>query len=274
MDNSKDIAENEAPIRRFALLIEFDGRPYNGWQKQNNGLSVQHIIEEAAEKLGRGPVVTATAGRTDSGVHAVAMSIHIDFQTDKDIDARAVRDGINFHLKPHPCSVIQAKEAPPPWHARFSATWRSYRYLILNRPARPAILMGKVWHKPLPIDVEALQESTRPLIGKHDFTSFRASACQAQSPIKTLSSFDISKVGDMIVCDVKARSFLHHQVRNMVGSIIENYERKRSPSFIKDILEAKDRKIAGITAPAWGLYFIQTGYDDDPYDPIEKPYFP
>ncbi|WP_282799547.1 tRNA pseudouridine(38-40) synthase TruA [Bombella apis] len=253
-------------ISRWAIRIEFDGRPYVGWQRQKSGLSVQQLIEEAAEHLTQGRRVSSvTAGRTDSGVHAAGLVAHLDFPDDAPLSRKAVRDAIGYHLKPHPISILEAAPAPEGWNARFSATWRRYRYTILNRPARPAMQEGFVWHIRAPLDVEAMQEGANHLLGGHDFTSFRAAACQARDALRTLDELTITRSGDHVHVDVQARSFLHHQVRNMVGTLALVGHHQWHPDRVKEALEARDRCKAGPTAPPDGLCLMDVGYPDDPF---------
>ncbi len=249
---------------RWALLLEYDGAPFVGWQRQASGISVQHVLEVAAAKLNRGnPVASMVAGRTDAGVHAEGQVAHIDLPDSH--SAKAVRDALNFHTKPYPVVVLKAVPVPPTWHARFSANRRSYRYRILNRRSRPAILAGRVWYVPHPLDAERMHEAAQHLLGRHDFTSFRASSCQANSPIRTLDRLDVSRQGEMIEITASARSFLHHQVRNFVGSLKLVGEGTWPVDRIKAALEACDRSSGGPTAPPDGLTLTAIGYPDDPF---------
>lgn len=253
-------------IRRWAIRVEFDGRHYVGWQRQKSGLAVQQLIEEAAYRVAGGrPVSSITAGRTDAGVHSAGLIAHLDFPQEANITAKAVRDGINYHLKPHPIAILEAAQVAPEWNARFSATWRRYRYTILNRPARPALLDGFVWHIRQYLDVDAMQEAANFLIGYHDFSSFRAAACQARDALRTLDELTISRVEEKIFIDTQARSFLHHQVRNMVGTLAMVGSGQWPAERVKHILEAKDRCKAGLTAPADGLCLMDVGYPDNPF---------
>ncbi|MFT8346755.1 tRNA pseudouridine(38-40) synthase TruA [Gluconobacter oxydans] len=254
-------------LNRWALRIEYDGTGYLGWQKQNDGTSIQGLIEAAASKLVRNrPVPSITAGRTDAGVHAAGMVIHLDFPDDAPIDARQIRDGMGYHLKPHRVVVLETAKVGPEWNARFSATWRSYRYTILNRPARPGLMENRVWHIKRPLDVDLMQQAANHLLGPHDFTSFRAVACQARSPIRTLDVLNIHRDGELVMIDTKARSFLHHQVRNMAGTLMMIGSRQWPVEKIIEILEAKDRCAAGQTAPPEGLCLMDVGYPDDPFN--------
>jgi tRNA pseudouridine38-40 synthase len=181
----------------WALLLEYNGGPFVGWQRQDSGLSVQEVIEAAAAHLNDGVKVAATvAGRTDSGVHAAGQVVSLALR--EGFKARQVRDALNYHMKPHPVVVVRAAPAPEGWNPRFSAVERSYRYLILNRRARPGLLLGQVWHVATPLNAEAMHAAAQTLLGKHDFTSFRAAACQAKSPIRTLDRLDVRRDGDII----------------------------------------------------------------------------
>nr|WP_236646563.1 tRNA pseudouridine(38-40) synthase TruA [Aristophania vespae] len=253
-------------IKRWALRIEFDGQNYVGWQKQDHHLSVQQLLEEAASKLfGGRSVSTITAGRTDAGVHSAGLVAHMDIPADANINARSMRDGINFHLKPHPIVILDAAPVSLDWNARFSALWRRYRYTILNRPSRPTFNEGTVWHVKPPLDCEAMQKAANYLLGKHDFSSFRAAACQAKNALRTLDELTIIKQGELIFIETQARSFLHHQVRNMVGSLSLVGRGQWQPEKMKDVLLARDRCVAGPTAPASGLCFIGVGYPENPF---------
>ncbi len=245
----------------WALRLEYDGTHFVGWQRQHSsaGVSVQGVLEAAAAKLNRGrPVASIVAGRTDSGVHASGQVAQIMlpglFTPDR------LRNALNFHMKPHAVAVIQAAQAPAGWNARFSADQRHYRYRILNRPARPALNAGTVWHVPARLDEHVMAEAAKHLLGQHDFTSFRASACQAKSPVRTLERLDVIRCGDLIEITTEARSFLHHQVRNMVGSLTLVGEGDVPPGAIRTMLLAKDRAAAGPTAPSSGLTLMAVRY--------------
>lgn len=256
-------------LNRWALRIEYDGTGYVGWQKQHEGTSIQGLIEAAAAKLVRNRAVPSiTAGRTDAGVHAAGMVIHLDFPDDAPIDVRQIREGMGYHLKPHRVVVLEAAKVSPEWNARFSATWRSYRFTILNRVARPGLMENRVWHIKRPLDVDLMQQAADHLLGQHDFTSFRAIACQARSPIRTLDVLDIHRDGDLVMIDTKARSFLHHQVRNMAGTLMMIGSRQWPVEKMIDILEAKNRAAAGQTAPPEGLCLMDVGYSENPFQPV------
>ncbi|MCQ9155341.1 tRNA pseudouridine(38-40) synthase TruA [Acidomonas methanolica] len=255
-------------FRRWALEIEYDGTGLCGWQRQENGLSVQELLETAAMRLVSGvPVASATAGRTDAGVHAAAMVVQLDLPEAAELGAHHVRDGLSFHLKPHLVAIRRAALAPPGWHARFSALWRSYRYTILNRPTRPVLDHDHVWHVKRPLDVEAMRAGAALLIGRHDFSSFRAASCQASGPVRTLDLLDVRRDGEYVTIDAKARSFLHHQVRNLAGSLQLVGSGQWTPGHLGTVLAARDRRLAGPTAPPEGLCLTGVGYPEDPFAP-------
>jgi tRNA pseudouridine38-40 synthase len=264
-DELKSLQDGEVPdaVQRWAVLLEYDGTGFVGWQTQNNGISVQSVLEEAASRLSGGHrVPSVTAGRTDAGVHATGQVAHLDFPAHVTLNARSVRDGLSFHLKSYPVVVLAAAAVAPDWSARFSATGRAYRYRILNRSSRPALECNKVWHVKFPLDHRAMHEAGQLLLGRHDFTSFRASACQARSPLRTLDRLDVVRDGDMISVIVEARSFLHHQVRNMVGTLHQVGAGRWPIERVREALEARDRSAAGPTAPADGLFLTHVVYPD------------
>jgi tRNA pseudouridine38-40 synthase len=245
-------------VTRWKITIEFDGRPFVGWQRQENGPSVQAAVEKAIAGFSGETVTLHGAGRTDSGVHALGQVAHFDLE--KDASAETVRDALNFHLKPEPVAVLRAKTADPGFHARISAQRRHYLYRILNRRAPPTLEAGRVWHVAAPLDTERMRQAANALVGKHDFTSFRAAACQADSPIKTLDALEVAQAGEEIHATARARSFLHHQVRNMVGTLKLVGEGKWGLAEVSAALAARDRAAAGPTAPAEGLYLTQVDY--------------
>jgi tRNA pseudouridine38-40 synthase len=250
----------------WALLLEYNGGNFVGWQRQDNGLSVQDVLEDAAARLNGGAKVAATvAGRTDSGVHAAGQVVSLALPSG--FKPRQIRDALNYHMKPHPVVVLQAAPAPEGWNPRFSAVERSYRYLILNRRARPALLLGQAWHVATPLNAAAMGEAAQTLLGKHDFTSFRAAACQAKSPIRTLDRLDVSRDGDRITIVAEARSFLHHQVRNLVGTLRLVGEGRWPVERVAAVLKARDRSAAGPTAAAEGLCLMRVRYPVDPFGP-------
>jgi tRNA pseudouridine38-40 synthase len=249
---------------RYALLLEYDGTGFVGWQRQATGLSIQAVLEDAAARLAGGTeVASIVAGRTDAGVHAEGQVAGLDLP--RDIAPEKLADALNFHMKPHAVVVLHAVLAPPGWNPRFSAIGRTYRYVILDRRARPALAAGQVWHVPRRLDASAMHEAAQSLLGRHDFTSFRAAACQARSPLRTLDRLDVSREGDRIVVHAEARSFLHHQVRNMVGTLKLVGDGRWSRSRVAEVLAARDRTAAGPTAPPHGLTLVAVRYPEDPF---------
>lgn len=249
---------------RYALLLEYDGTGFVGWQKQENGLSLQAILEQAASRLAWGaPIESIVAGRTDAGVHATGQVAQIDLPVER--PPHRVRDALNFHMLPHRVAVLRAAIVDDGWNARFSATRRAYVYRILNRPARAALEERRVWHVRAPLDAAAMQEAAQTLLGRHDFTSFRAAACQAKSPWRTLDRLDVERRGDLIEIAAEARSFLHHQVRNMAGTLRLVGEGRWSPESVALALAKRDRSAAGPTAPAHGLTLVRVCYATDPF---------
>ena len=245
-------------MTRWKLTIEHDGRPYVGWQRQINGKSVQQEIEQAIAKFSGETVRLHAAGRTDAGVHALGQVAHFDLE--RPTDAKVVREALNHYLRPQPISIVSAEVADPHFHARMSARRRRYRYVVLNREARAALAIGLAWHVPYRLDMAAMGEGASHLIGQHDFSSFRASECQAKSPVKTLDRLDIVNDGANLIFEVSARSFLHHQVRNMVGTLILVGRGKWLPEQVAQALAARDRAAAGPTAPPDGLYLVGVDY--------------
>lgn len=247
---------------RYRLLVEYDGTPFNGWQRQDKGMSVQGVLEAAVEKLCGQPCTLHAAGRTDAGVHASGQVAHVDLP--RDYPADTVRDALNYHMKPKPVAVVAAEAVGEDFHARFSATGRAYLYRIINRRAPLALEQNRAWWVPVTLDAEAMAEGARRLLGHHDFTTFRASECQAKSPMKTLDVLDITRHGEEIRIVAEARSFLHHQVRNMVGTLKLVGEGKWSPDDMAKALEARDRTKGGPTAPAAGLVLTGVKYPPHP----------
>jgi tRNA pseudouridine38-40 synthase len=243
---------------RYKLVLEYDGTPFVGWQRQENGLSVQEVLEEAIRRFCGEQLTTIVAGRTDAGVHALGQVVHVDLA--KEWPVLRVREALNFHLLPHPVAVLTAEIVSEQFHARVSAKQRRYLYRILNRRAPPALDGHRVWHVGKPLDAAAMNEAAQTLIGKHDFSTFRASLCQANSPVKTLDRLDIVKQGEEIQVTAVARSFLHHQVRNMVGTLKLVGEGKWSADDVAKALAACDRTKGGPTAPPDGLYLVEVGY--------------
>lgn len=243
-------------MTRYKITVEYDGTDLIGWQQNRQGPSVQSLLSDAIEKFcGARPDIVA-AGRTDAGVHAIAMVAHFDL--DDAVDANTVMRAMNFYLTGSPVSVLGCEIVPDDFNARFSCVARHYKYVVLNRGAPPVLDKNRVWWVPRKLNVPAMRRAAKKLIGHHDFTSFRASECQAHSPIKTLDECRITRRGDVIVFEFSARSFLHHMVRNMVGTLVEIGLGK--PYDIDQIFAAQNRSAAGPTAPASGLYFIQANY--------------
>ncbi len=249
---------------RYALLLEYDGTGFVGWQIQATGLSLQGVLEAAASRLAGGaPVPSIVAGRTDAGVHAEGQVAQIDLPTAWLPDR--LRDALNFHLKGYRLVVLRAAPAPAGWNARFSAIGRAYRYRILNRRPRPAVLNGRVWHVDHPLDEAAMAAAAASLLGRHDFSAFRAAACQAKSPLRTLDRLDVIRHGELVEIVAEARSFLHHQVRNMVGTLKLVGDGRWPIERVAAVLAARDRTQAGPTAPAEGLTMTGVRYPQDPF---------
>ena len=243
---------------RYKLTIEYDGSVFAGWQRQDNAPSVQATLEAAAEALDGASAQVIGAGRTDAGVHAMGQVAHLDLT--KTIRAGKVRDALNAHLRPHPIAVLEAEDASPEFHARFDATGRSYVYRIVNRRADLALDRGRAWRVSVDLDVALMHAEAQVLVGRHDFTTFRDSNCQADTPVKTLKSISVARVGDVIEIRTSARSFLHRQVRSMVGSLIEVGRGREAAGWMADILAAADRTKCGPVAPADGLYLESVSY--------------
>ncbi len=246
-------------MTRYALLLEYQGAAFHGWQRQPGVLSVQAALEGAAAHLNHGSAPTATAaGRTDAGVHAAGQVAEIEIA--RDIAPDRLRLALNFHLRPLPCVVLAAARAPQGWSPRFSAVRRAYRYTILNRAARPALLAGRVWHVPHPMDAHAMHQAAQALLGRHDFSAYRAASCQAASACRTLERLDVTREGEHIVITAEARSFLHHQVRNLVGTLAPVGLGRRPHGWPRAVLDGRDRRAAGETAPPEGLCFMRVDY--------------
>jgi tRNA pseudouridine38-40 synthase len=245
-------------MTRYKLILEYDGGGFVGWQRQDNGPSVQAALEEAVRGFCGESVTAHAAGRTDAGVHALAMATHIDLE--KDTDTETLRDALNAHLRPAPVAVLSAEMVAPDFHARFSASSRAYLYRIVNRRAPLAMDRGRAWWVPVPLDAAAMHEAAQVLIGHHDFSSFRSSECQAKSPVKTLDRLEVARDGEDLRVTAEARSFLHNQVRILVGTLKRVGEGKWTRADLKAALDARDRTKAGQTAPPEGLYFLRAGY--------------
>jgi tRNA pseudouridine38-40 synthase len=243
---------------RYRIIIEYDGTPFLGWQRQADGVSVQGALEAAIARFCGEETGVRGAGRTDAGVHALGQVAHFDLA--KDWEPFRVREALNFHLKPAPVSVLECARAVPDFDARHSATARHYRYRILNRRAPPALDRSRVWWVPRELDAAAMAEAAPALVGRHDFTTFRAVQCQAKSPVKTLDRLEVFCRRDEIVVEASARSFLHNQVRSMVGSLKLVGEAKWRARDLVQALAARDRSACGAVAPASGLYLVQVDY--------------
>jgi len=245
-------------MTRFRLTLEYDGSPFVGWQRQDNGPSVQGALEEAIEKLSGERVTVTGAGRTDAGVHALGQVAHFDLE--KAFEPGKIRDALNHFLRPNRIVVLNAAVADADFHARFSATARHYLFRILNRRSPPALETGKVWHISPKLDAEAMHAAAQMLVGQHDFTTFRAAECQAQSPVKTLDRLDVSRRADEIHIEASARSFLHHQIRSFAGTLKLVGEGKWTARDVVEALAAKDRARCGPVSPPDGLYLVRVDY--------------
>jgi tRNA pseudouridine38-40 synthase len=243
---------------RYRLIIEYDGKPYCGWQIQDNGPSVQGALETAVKAICGEFVRVNGAGRTDAGVHALGQVAHCDIE--KPFVPGRLRDGLNAHLRPHPIGVLSAEVVADDFDARFSARRRHYCYRISNRRANLALEIGHVWRLPRPLDTDAMNEAAQRLVGKYDFTTFRDTECQAKSPVKTLDQLDVIRDGDNVDIVTSARSFLHSQVRSMVGSLVWVGEGRWSPDDLAKALDARDRSACGPVAPPDGLYLVKVDY--------------
>nr|WP_255563953.1 tRNA pseudouridine(38-40) synthase TruA [Hyphomonas sediminis] len=247
-----------ASMPRYRLLIEYHGGPYQGWMKLPGKPTVQAALEEAAAKLDGGPVEIYGAGRTDAGVHATGQVAHMDLRQDR---PNKVADAMNFHLRPHPIAVLKAERVDDDFHARFSATARHYRYVVINRRADLAIERGIAWRVPSKLDADKMQEAAQALVGTHDFSTFRDTECQAATPVKSLWRFDVARYGDRIEFTCSAPSFIHRQVRSMVGSLVEVGRGREPVRWMKEILDATDRQRCGPVAPSDGLFLERVDYD-------------
>ena len=248
-------------MTRFALTIEFDGGPFFGLQRQDNGPSVQQSIEDAAHAITGERVTLHSAGRTDSGVHALAMRSHLDIE--KPFEPFRLMEALNAKLRPDPVAIIGCEVKPEDWHARFSCIGRAYEYRIRNRRAPLTLEKGYAWHVARPLDHEAMHEAALALVGNHDFTTFRSAHCQSASPVKTLDRLDVSREGDSVIIRAAARSFLHHQVRSMVGCLALVGQGTWGIDQVAEALEAKDRSALGLNAPPEGLYFVKATYPEE-----------
>lgn len=245
-------------MARYKLTIEYDGTGFVGWQRQDNGPSIQGALERAILAFCGDAVTLQGAGRTDAGVHALGQVAHGDLT--RDWPADTVRDAVNSHLRPEPIAVVAAERVDDSFSARFDAVERAYLYRVLNRRSPPTLEAGRVWHVTRPLDVPAMHAAAQLLVGNHDFSTFRDAQCQAASPVKSLDAFDVTREGDIVAFRVRARSFLHRQVRSMVGSLSHVGEGRWSAGDLKAALNAADRKACGVVAPAGGLYLVSVRY--------------
>jgi tRNA pseudouridine38-40 synthase len=248
-------------LTRFALTLEFDGAPFMGLQRQAHGPSVQQAVEDAAFAVTGEAVTMHAAGRTDAGVHALAMRAHIDVA--KDIAPFRLMEALNARMRPQPVAVTACEIVPEDWHARFSCIGRSYLYRIVNRRAPLTLERGRAWQLGRPLDAEAMQRAARALVGAHDFTTFRSAHCQAQSPLKTLDRLDVRREGELVLIEAEARSFLHHQVRSMVGCLALVGTGQWREDQVAEALAATDRAALGLNAPPDGLYFVAARYPNE-----------
>ncbi|MEC7290165.1 MAG: tRNA pseudouridine(38-40) synthase TruA [Pseudomonadota bacterium] len=247
-------------MQRYKITVEYDGRPFFGWQRQDGQPTVQQALEDAAAMLDGAPVLVQGAGRTDRGVHATGQVAHFDLQKPRPI--RKIADAFNFHLRPQPVAVLAAEEVEPDWSARFNATLRAYRYVIINRRADLTVDKGLAWRVPYKLDAAAMDGAAKALIGQHDFSTFRDAECQARHPVRTLDKIDVARYGDGLEVTVEAKSFLHRQVRSIVGSLVEVGRGARDEDWIAEILAARDRAACGPVAPADGLFLERVAYGE------------
>ena len=249
---------------RYKLILEYDGAPFVGWQRQENGLSVQEALEAALAAMTGEPATVHGAGRTDAGVHALGQVAHVDLE--RAWDPFRLGEGLNALLYPRPVAVIKAESAGPDFDARRSASARHYRYRIVNRRAPLTLERGRAWRVKPPLDAGAMHEAAQALVGRHDFSTFRDAQCQAKSPIRTLDRLDVMRDGDEVVVEASALSFLHRQVRSMVGSLVEVGAGRSGAVDLKAALDAADRSRCGPVAPPFGLYLARVDYsaDNDP----------
>lgn len=245
-------------MTRFALTIEYDGRPFMGWQRQDHGPSVQGAIEAAAFAITGEQAAVHAAGRTDAGVHALGMRAHLDVA--KSIAPFRLMEALNARLRPQPVAVLACEIVPEDWHARFSCTGRVYEYRIANRRVPLTWEKGLAWQVPQPLDAPAMQAGADRLVGRHDFTTFRSVHCQSASPVKSIDRIAVTRTGDRIAVAVEARSFLHHQVRSIVGALAHVGQGRWTPDDVTGALEARDRQALPLNAPPDGLWFVRATY--------------
>jgi len=252
-------------LTRFALTLEFDGTPFHGLQRQSNGPSVQQSVEDALHRITGEVAALHSAGRTDAGVHALAMRSHVDLE--KGIAPFRLMEALNAHLRPDPIAVTACEIVPDDWHARFSCIGRRYLYRIANRRAPLALQRDRAWQVATPLDAEAMHRAAQVLVGRHDFTTFRSVHCQAAEPVKTLDLLDVERIGDEVHIHAAARSFLHHQVRSMVGCLKLVGTGTWDADRLAAALAARDRAALGLNAPSQGLYFVEATYPDSREEP-------
>lgn len=248
-------------MTRFRLTVEYDGRPFMGWQRQAHGPSVQQALEEAVFALFREEITFHGAGRTDAGVHALAMTAHVDIA--RPVTAHRLMDGLNAAVRPNPVAILHAEEVDDDFHARFSCIRRRYRYRIANRRAPLALDAGRAWRVPVVLYADDMNKAAQVLVGHHDFTTFRSAHCQSDSPVKTLDRLTVRRLGEIVEIEADARSFLHHQVRSMVGCLMLVGRGKWTKADLKAALDARDRAALGFNAPPDGLYFVGADYPGD-----------
>ena len=247
-------------MTRFALLVEYDGRPFIGWQRQKHGASVQGVLEDAASSVTGERVAVHAAGRTDAGVHGLGMRAHLDLE--RPIAPFRLMEALNARVRPHPVAVLGCETVADDWHARFSCVGRAYEYRISNRRAPLTVERGLAWRVPQPLDEDAMAAGAAVLVGRHDFTTFRSAHCQADSPVRTLDRLEVVREGERVVVRAAARSFLHHQVRSMVGCLALVGMGRWSVDRLRGALDARDRAWLGLNAPPDGLYFVAATYPD------------
>ena len=245
---------------RIALGIEYDGTGFVGWQYQDNGTSVQQVVEEALSKVANHPLRVVCAGRTDTGVHALGQVVHFDTTAERDL--RAWVFGTNANL-PKGVAVVWARTVNDDFHARFSARLRRYRYVIFNRDVRPTFLAWRVAWEFRPLDAERMGVAAQHLVGEHDFSAYRAAGCQAKTPVRTVRRIDVWRKDDLVMIEIEANAFLHHMVRNIAGVLMAIGSGEQSTQWSRDVLENRDRTLAGVTAPACGLYLLDVDYSPD-----------
>ncbi len=250
----------EKKLQRIAMVVEFDGTLFHGWQRQENAISAQGVLEGVLAGIEQQPVPLTAAGRTDAGVHAEAMLLHADVDASRwQRSPRAYTQGLN-RLLPDGICVTGVRSVAEAFHARFDCMERRYRYRIWNRTTPSSIHRWRHWWMPRPLDLDAMREASTYLLGEHDFSAFRASGCQASNPVRTLQHIAVERHGWEIIIDIHANAFLYHMVRNIVGTLVDVGKHRFSPAHVQDILEGRDRNLAGVTAPAHGLYFTDAIY--------------